>query len=61
LTSLKPVVVQQEDTRYDGDMLGLVAGFDIGGTKISLVVSDSSDERMYRLIEATDSVSGMLD
>ena len=42
-------------------MLGVVAGFDIGGTKISCVISDLSDKRIYRLAEATDSVSGPLD
>ena len=35
-------------------MLDVVAGFDIGGTKVSLVVADSSDEWVHRSVEATD-------
>ena len=38
-------------------MLDVVAGFDIGGTKISLVVADSFDEWVYRSVEATDVTS----
>jgi glucokinase len=35
-------------------MLDVVAGFDIGGTKVSLVVADSFDEWLYRSVEETD-------
>jgi len=39
-------------------MLGVVAGFDIGGTKISLVLVDQEGEPVFRSIEPTDSTSG---
>ena len=53
--------MQRRCIRYDGDMLDVVAGFDIGGTKISLVVADSSDGRVYRSVEATDAVSDSIE
>jgi glucokinase len=42
-------------------MPDVVAGFDIGGTKISLVVADSSDARAYRSVEATDVTSDSIE
>lgn len=42
-------------------MLDVVAGFDIGGTKISLVVADSSGDSAHRSIEPTDSASGAIE
>lgn len=42
-------------------MLDVVAGFDVGGTKISLVVADSSDGRAYRSVEATDVTSDSIE
>ncbi len=59
--SRKKGVVQRRCIRYDGDMLDVVAGFDIGGTKISLVVADSSDGRAYRSVEATDVTSDSIE
>ncbi len=55
------VVVRRRRFRYDGDMLDVIAGFDIGGTKISLVVADSSDGRVQRSVESTDAASGSID
>lgn len=42
-------------------MLGAIAGFDIGGTKISLAMVDSSGARAHRLSEATDVASTSID
>ncbi len=42
-------------------MLGVVAGFDIGGTKISLVLVDRGGELVHRAVEPTDSTTGTLE
>ena len=41
--------------------MGVIAGFDIGGTKISLAVEDSSGTRAHQLVEATGLVSVPID
>ncbi|MFC2108020.1 ROK family protein [Candidatus Bipolaricaulota bacterium] len=59
--SCTPVVVWRAKFRYAGDMTGVIAGFDIGGTKVSLAVEDSSGTRVHQSIEATGLVSVSID
>ena len=42
-------------------MTDVVAGFDIGGTKISLVLASLSGKNVHRAIEPTDSMTGTIE
>jgi len=42
-------------------MTGVIAGFDIGGTKVSLAVEDSSGTKAHQSVEATGLVSVSID
>ena len=43
--------------RYNGDMIDVIAGFDIGGTKIALVLAELSGAVIHRVVEPTDTTS----
>jgi len=51
-------VVLAEPIPYDRAMRHVVAGFDVGGSKVALVVEDAGGGRAHRTVEATDTTSG---
>ncbi len=54
-------VVKRRRFRYDDDMIDVVAGFDIGGTKLSLTIADLAGSVMHRSIEPTDAHSDSIE
>jgi len=55
------VVVRCSGFRYASNMSGVIAGFDIGGTKIALAVADSSGASVHQSVEATGLTSVSID
>ncbi len=59
--SSKGSFVRADRIHYDAAVRDVVAGFDIGGTKVALVLADSDGRQLRRSVEPTDTSAPSID